>query len=368
MKLLLLNIADHTDLGWAPRVETQAAILGGLAQNGMETSLAEVRSTGELEALLAELPQETLIWPNAYFVPDSSPGGSLRWLAEVLEKHRRPFVGSPATALQAMIHKDDCQRRLMAAGLPIPRFLSLDEDSFAGGMSGTQLVAELRRAGLSWPLVVKPSSTAGSNGIARVTSLDELATHIASIRSQYGSRILIEEYLPGHDVTIGVLEVHGELALLPTWYEFEGLSTGILDSAIRQAPWAGPKRMRRVTEPEVLAQIEEVIPRVVEVLGMQDGTRVDGRLDAHGRLRIFDVNGMPCLESPNSVLVHQAVTFWEESAPDVAVELLLAALAASAAERQGLTVPPALLARANRAAGQCRPAARAVPLATGASL
>ncbi|MDY7095645.1 MAG: hypothetical protein SX243_21940 [Acidobacteriota bacterium] len=368
MRLLLLNIAGHTDLGWAPRAETQAALINGIAQTGVDTSLAEARDTRELEALLAELPPATLIWPNAYFIPESSPDGPLRWLAEILEEHRLPFIGSPAPALQAMIHKDDCQRRLMAAGLPIPRFLSLNEDSFAGGMSGTRLATTLAQAGLSWPLVIKPASTAGSHGIARVTSLDELMEQIESIRGQYGSRMLIEEYLPGHDVTIGVLNFHGELALLPTWYEFEGLTTGVLDFAVRQAPWAGPKRMRRVTEPEVLAQIEEVIPQVVDVLGMRDGTRVDGRLDAQGKLRLFDVNGMPCLESPNSVLVHQAVTFWEESDPEVAVDLLLAALTASAAERQGLTAPPALLAQASRAARRCRPAARAMPLAAGASL
>ena len=339
MKVLLLNSAGFSALGWVTRAATQRVLADLLADADLDVSIAEVATTAEVDAVLGGISADTLVWPNAYYVRAGVGSDRTDWLADVLEARDVPFVGSPAAALEAMLHKDTCQARLAAAGIPVPRFAAVSERDPAA------VRGAFEAADLSWPVVVKPTSTANSLGIARVRDFEGLIAQVGHIFDCYGPRAIIEEYLPGNDLTVGVLTYGIGTVLLPTWYEFDGRGCDVLDHEARQVPWGGPKRMRVVTEPEALEQVETVVPRVVRALGIRDATRIDGRIDEHGVLRVFDVNGMPGLEDPNSVMLHQVKTVWETDS-QTTLARLFGTMAASAAERYGLAAPAAVLAHA----------------------
>lgn len=112
---------------------------------GVDVAVAEVTSADGIDCLLRAIDDQTLVWPNAYYVHTRADGDEKQWLVEILEAAGAPFVGSPAAALRAMLHKDVCQARLAAAGLPVPRFATVtrcDAEAVQGA---------LEAADLSWP-------------------------------------------------------------------------------------------------------------------------------------------------------------------------------------------------------------------------
>ena len=340
MKTLILSSTGFTGIGWVAEPVTQQALADALARVGMEVAIAEVASTADLDPLLRALPRDTLVWANGYYVRTGA-GEETEWLADILEAEGVPFVGPPAATLRAVLHKDDCQARLAAAGIPIPRFAVVRTRD-------PEVIRDVFQAtGLSWPVVVKPTSAAGSLGIGLAADAESLAARVGHNLDRHGPRVMIEEYLPGNDITVGVFRRGPETYLLPTWYEMldRRPGRGILDRLDRLRPWGGPKQMRIVEDPHVLEQVGTIIPRAVEELDVRDVTRIDGRLDERGVLRIFDVNGMPALDVPGAVLLRQVMTIRKGTDAAAALDRVVSTLIASAAERYGLETPAAVAAR-----------------------
>lgn len=335
MRVLLLNSTGFSALGWVSEPRTQQILVDALARIGLDVGMAEVASTAGVDRALQGLGRDALVWPNAYHVNAHAGSAQTRWLADILEERGVPFIGPPAATLRAVLHKDECQARLAAAGLPIPRFTTVTR------RDAETIRAAMMAAALSWPVVVKPTSKWDSLGVARVTDLEGLRAQVGHILDHHGPRAIIEEYLPSKDITVGVLLRGAEATVMPTWYEMTDRD-GILDHPTRSMPWGGPKRMRLVEDPAIVEQAAAIVPRAARVLGIRDFTRVDGRLDARGRLRIFDVNGMPSLDHPHTVTLRQVMTVWGGIDALAALERLAASIVTSAAGRYGLAVPPAL--------------------------
>jgi D-alanine-D-alanine ligase-like ATP-grasp enzyme len=245
-------------------------------------------------------------------------------------------------ALAAMLDKERCQLQLAAGGIPIPRFAVVTKATHR------VLTSALEGERLDFPVVVKPPTQAGSVGVSIATHLEELAHQVDAVIDQYGPRVMLEEYLEGLDLTVAVFATEEETLLLPTWYEVGSQNPGpnILDLPKRLKPWGAGKRMRCISDLKVIEQVEAVVPRAVRVLGIRDITRVDGRLDARGVLRLFDVNGMPGLEDPESVIVKQVMAAWDGVTGSVALERLICTVVASATRRHGFETPAAVAAKA----------------------
>ena len=336
MKIALLESAGFSGLGWFSEPASYQLLSDVLKNHGIHLDLVEVKSERELDQALLALGPDTLVWPNAYHLPrtagDDAPP---LWLASVLETRDVPFLGSPASALDLMLHKDRCQQRLAAAGIPTPASIAVSESHPA------LLRSAFEEAALDWPVVVKPTCEAGSRGISLAQDWQQLQDQVRSALAFPGQRALIEAYLPSADVTVGVLAGDLVPVLLPTWYEIVDREPGstILDRQDRLRAWGGTKQMRTVHEPDVLRQLEELAPRVMQALGIRDVTRMDGRLDADGVLRIFDVNGMPALDVPDAVILRQLLTLWDLDDSRLALERLALHLIRHGARRYGLEVP-----------------------------
>jgi D-alanine-D-alanine ligase len=335
MRILILDSLEFSHLGWVTEPATQQRLVDSLERAEVEVAVAEVAGAGEVAALLAGVGSDTLIWPNVYCVRTEAGSRQTVWLADLLEARGVPIVGSPAPALRAMLHKDHCQARLAAAGVPIPRFTVVRE------RDAQTLADAVEAAELGWPVVVKPTSTAGSVGISMAGDLDGLAALVGRLLDDHGPRVLVEEFLPSADVTVAALPAGPETVVLPTWYEIADRDPGssILDRRDRLRPWGDGKRMRAVEEAAVLEQIKAVAPRIVDELGIRDVTRFDGRLDRHGVLRVFDVNGMPALDYPDAVILRQVTTIWRDLDALAALDRLVCSLVASAADRCRLAIP-----------------------------
>jgi len=84
-------------------------------------------------------------------------------------------------------------------GLPTPRTWRL----------GSGLEAE--RAGLEFPLMLKPIAGAGGIGVQRINSREELSAVLDRYGDRYGRPFLAQEYLPGQDIDLSVLADRGRV-------------------------------------------------------------------------------------------------------------------------------------------------------------
>jgi D-alanine-D-alanine ligase len=114
----------------------------------------------------------------------------------LLEMMGIPYTGGKVTCLANTLDKAATKRILLANGLPTPRFqefthadLPLDE-------------------GLQFPLFVKPNREGTGIGIdsqSLVHSKAQLRAKVEHILKEYGESALAEEYIPGRDITCGLV-------------------------------------------------------------------------------------------------------------------------------------------------------------------
>ncbi len=125
--------------------------------------------------------------------------GTIQQLCEDLHV---PYTGSDAAASRLGMDKVVSRRRFEEAGLSVPCWRVIDFPERRP--SADRAYALDRIQGFSYPLVVKPTDQGSSLGVSIVRSEEELPAAIAAA-GRYGSRILIEEFIPGRELTVGIL-------------------------------------------------------------------------------------------------------------------------------------------------------------------
>jgi D-alanine-D-alanine ligase len=118
-----------------------------------------------------------------------------------------PYTGSGVMASAAAMDKDMSKRLARLAGVPAAR------DMVLGG--GEPLPSNLDQTvanRLSFPVVVKPNNEGSSVGVTIVRDRQELDGAVKKAQS-FDGRFLIETYIPGREITVGVVD-GCELALL----------------------------------------------------------------------------------------------------------------------------------------------------------
>ncbi len=326
MRIAFIHVPKHEELGWVVERAVEP-LLAGLRRVGATVERWNVDALPELERRLHAEESLPLVWPNAYHIDDGH--GTPVSLIAALERLNVDIVGSGATTLDIVLDKARSQSLLRRAGLPTPAFLALRGDE-------PDLEARIEAAGLSWPVMVKPSAASGSLGIddGSICATPALAAErVRTIVGRHGGPMLIEDFLPGDDITVGALFDGSRWLLFPTWHFITGRpsASSVLGWADRLRPWSEDRRLEVIDDPGVREQITDVVPRVCRASGVRDVCRVDARLDAHGRLRVIEINGMPGLEHPVSELVHQVAVSDEPGLRSF--DRLLATIATAAAKR-----------------------------------
>ncbi|MFQ5408659.1 MAG: hypothetical protein ACE5FI_09605 [Anaerolineales bacterium] len=114
----------------------------------------------------------------------------------LLEMLGIPYTAGRVTALTITLDKALTKRVLASHGLPTPRFqefLTPDDPLDPG---------------LRFPLFVKPNHEGTAIGItaeSRVANEAELRARVAYLIERYQQRVLVEEYIPGREVTCGLV-------------------------------------------------------------------------------------------------------------------------------------------------------------------
>jgi len=197
---------------------------------------------------------------------------------------------------------------------------------------------------LEFPVIVKPNYGDASAGITVDSvcyDINQLERAIASVRDWYGFScpVLVEEYLTGSDISVGIIgnppESYQALPIIEE--DYSALPEGLPRICGYEAKWDTEsvyfKSLRSIPADLPLATTEFLhasCNKLFQRLGCQDYARFDWRLDANGTPRLLEVNPNPgwCWDGHLACMAELAGMSYAE---------MLGGLLAACAERQSLT-------------------------------
>ena len=159
---------------------------------------------------------------------------------------------------------------------------------------------------LQFPLMVKSVEEEASLGLSQASVVwkqDELRERVDFVHRNVGTDAMIEEYVEGREITIGVLG-NDRLRTFPVWEMFfTKLPEGSLPIATARVKWdleyqkragirTGPARRLPAGMAERIARIAR---RVYRCLGLSGYARIDMRLTPDHRLAVIEANAVPDL-------------------------------------------------------------------------
>lgn len=203
--------------------------------------------------------------------------GSIQGLMEVMGI---PYTGSGVLASALAFHKGKTKAVLGFYHIPTPGFVALTKVDF---LSNRQEAIEPVR---EYPVVVKPCEEGSTIGVSLVRSPDELEA--ACVRAlNYGQEILIEKFIDGREVTVGVLgsQVLPVTEIVPVsgFYDYESKYT------VGKTNYLVPALM----DENLYQQVQYWGLRACRALGCRGASRVDIMIDRQGNPFVLEVNTIP---------------------------------------------------------------------------
>jgi D-alanine-D-alanine ligase len=218
----------------------------------------------------------------------------------VLEMLGIPYTGSDPLTLAATLDKDIAKRLVQSAGVTVPAGFVLQP-----GEDHWTKLGEHRLTGQEvFPAIVKPAWEGSSKGIRSkclangAFGLDEI---VADLRRDYRQPILVERYIPGEELTVGIVgnsnpRIIGILRVVPN----QPNDRFIYSLEVKRDY---QRQVRYECWPAAQCQaVAEAALRVYHVLGCRDIARIDFRLKDSVPY-FLEVNPLPGLNPESSDLV-----------------------------------------------------------------
>ena len=217
-------------------------------------------------------------------------------IAAYLELLGKRFTGSGSHGLLYAQDKAVAKKILEFHGIDTPVFAR----SFRGRLDFSH--------DLAFPVIVKPAREDGSIGIefnAVVNSIRELMERIDWLHANFNSPVLIEEYVEGREIYVGVIGNDNATALPPVELDLSKLPAGTPRIAGAEVKWGKGTGAYRDTKSavaedlpeETAALLQSTAVAVYQALELRDYARIDMRLRPDGRVAVIEANPNPWLAS-----------------------------------------------------------------------
>lgn len=200
-----------------------------------------------------------------------------------------PYTGSGYLGSAIAMDKDLTKRVVAPLGVKTPAWMLVESD-------GMDIDAVCAQAKL--PCVVKPDDSGSSIGVSIANDEAELRAALEAAARE-GSRILIEQYIRGREVQIGILgdKALPSIEIIP--------AEGFYDYRNKYQPGAA----KEITPAEIPAETEQRLAdaalTVFHALNLSAYSRADFILDAEGELWFLEINTLPGM-TPTSLVPQEA--------------------------------------------------------------
>jgi D-alanine-D-alanine ligase len=161
---------------------------------------------------------------------------------------------------------------------------------------------------MDFPVIVKPAREDGSIGIefsAVVNSIRELAERMDWLHQHFDSPVLVEEYIEGREMYVGVIGNEKPETLPVIELDLSKLPEGTPRIAGAEVKWGKGTKAYKDTKSaiatdlpeETVAALNQAAVSAYKALELRDYGRIDMRLQADGRVHVIEANPNPWLAS-----------------------------------------------------------------------
>jgi D-alanine-D-alanine ligase len=242
-------------------------------------------------------------WDMVFNIAESF-GGRCResYVPAMLELYGIPYTFSDAMVCALTLDKSLAKQIVRQHGLATPEFAVVENSS------------DIENIKLNYPLFAKPLAEGTGKGIdqnSRIETPAQLKKICIELLAKYHQPVLVEEFLPGREFTVGVLG-NGTKAWVLGTMEIEVLKKDehAIYSFLNKEECESRIKYNRLSEPTLKEKVETLSLRCYQVLQCRDAARIDIRLDRNGQPSFIEVNPLAGLHPHHSDL--PMIATWEK--------------------------------------------------------
>src|SRR5262249_37364837 len=278
-----------------------ASVIGALEESGDEVVTIEIERSGRWNLDSGRLPLEpgsntepgsgaselqrlpgrevarTITDVDVVFPVLHGPFGEDGTVQGLLELANVPYVGAGVLASALCMDKDVFKAVLRDHDIPVTADITLR-------------LGDEPRTPFDYPVFVKPARLGSSVGITKAHDVEELRRGVA-LAFQHDEKVLVEQYVPGVEVEVGVLGNLQPIASLPgeivvthnEWYDYEAkYDEGEMDLLV-------PARLSE----RQIERAQELAVRAFVATDCEGMARVDLFVRADGEVLVNELNTIP---------------------------------------------------------------------------
>jgi len=211
----------------------------------------------------------------------------------LLDAYEIPYVFSDALTLAVTLDKGMAKRVVRDAGVPTVAFRVIEK------------IADVKKIDLPFPLFLKPVSEGSGKGIgadSKVENARDLRRVAQNLLNRFQQPVLVEEFLPGREFTVGIVGTGDEAVVLGV-SEIVPIGNWVGDGyGYENKEYSDDKVNIIEADKENSKAAGAVALAAWRALRCRDGGRVDVRCDAQGRAHFIEANPLAGLRPEYSDL------------------------------------------------------------------
>ena len=210
----------------------------------------------------------------------------------MLEMAGVPYTGSDPLGHAVSLDKAVAKELMRQAGVPTPPHAVMARPG--------EPLGDLR-----FPVVVKPLHESTSFGLRLAGDPEELDRAVARIEGRHRQPALVEAYVEGREVCIGLLGNDPPEVLPPVELDFAGreLRMATRDDKFHRRADEPAKICPAPLEPDLADRLREIALATFRACRCRDYARVDIRIDRLGRPWVLEINSMASLGAGGSFVL-----------------------------------------------------------------
>jgi D-alanine-D-alanine ligase len=273
--------------------EVEEEVAEALVKLGHEPVMHEIDGTNKSLLAVARLDCDLVFNLCESFADDDTADFKIAAFLELLKKK---YTGAGTHGLLLAQDKAIAKKIFAFHGVHTPVFAK----SFRGRLDFSH--------DLQFPVIVKPAREDGSIGIefsAVVSSIRELMERMDWLHQHFDSPVLIEEYIEGREMYVGVIGNAKPEPLPIIELDLSKLPEGTPRIAGAEVKWGKGTKAYRDTKSaiaeglpdETVLALQQAAIAAYQALELRDYGRIDMRLTASGDVHVIEANPNPWLSS-----------------------------------------------------------------------
>ncbi|MDX1701605.1 MAG: D-alanine--D-alanine ligase, partial [Melioribacteraceae bacterium] len=202
-------------------------------------------------------------------------------IQSLLELRGLKYTGSKVTPSALAMDKNISKTVFKQIGVSTAKWFTLNTMNF-----DLAIVLDEIKKTLSFPCIIKPNDQGSTVGLKLVKNESEVQDGIITAQ-KYSCKVLIEEYIPGREITVGILssEALPVLEIVPQsgLYDYKSKYTAGLSKYI--VPAEIPEKVAKEAQKQALIAFHAI--------GCEGYGRVDFRLSDENKIYCLEINTLP---------------------------------------------------------------------------